>query len=317
MLDEPSRALLEATYPTHPIDEYFKNKAFYDEEYRQRQARVRELKRLKKEEKAQKENGDKRKKKAAQNKDKRRTAQTHLTSYLKPNPIPAAPLHKPQGLRRPNEIPPPFKTDVANWHLMPEHPSVKFLDTKLYNVARQKKGTSWTFFELPYFNKSPGKKQSWMQLDEPTRISRTIGNVKQNTKQWTVGWADFCGHAQAFGTGVRGGFVALCRWDPALTPEQRKRVEAHWERRGLYKEGMRKLPKDQIPKEQNWRKNVTDKKRKSSVDSEAGPPRKRLRRVEMLIRSVRRKESSPEFRKRNPTRRLYSVIGRNASRNAH
>ncbi|KAJ6511266.1 hypothetical protein C8R47DRAFT_1064868 [Mycena vitilis] len=157
---------------------------------------------------------------------------------------------------------------------------------------------------------SPGKKQPWMQIDEPTRISRTVGNVKQNTKQWTVGWADFCGHAQAFGTGVRGG---LCRWDPGLTPEQRKQVESHWERRGLYEEGMRKLPKVEIPKEHNWRKAVTDpsdKKRKRSHDEgEAGPPTKRRTRLEMYLRRVRREESSPEFRKRNPKLRLFSEGG--------
>ncbi|KAJ7983070.1 hypothetical protein DFH06DRAFT_1123092 [Mycena polygramma] len=358
MLDEPSRTLLEATYPIHPINDYFKHKAFYDEEYHQRQARVRELKRLKKEEKAQKENGQ-RNRKGAKNKDKRPTTQTHLTAYLNKNPIPAAPpRRKAQGLQLPKQIPTPFKTDVANWHLAPERPSVKFLDTKLYIVARQKKGTSWTFFDLPYFDKSlqPGQKRSWMQLDSPTRISRTIDNVKRNTKQWTVGWADFCGHAQAFGMGVKGRrvqsvdvrFVALCRWDPALTPNQRKQVEAHWKRRGLYEEGMRKLPKEQIPKEHNWRKGITQpsdkkgkrkspddseaeppkkrhritatkpsdkkRKRKGPDDSEAGPPKKRLRKVEILIRSVRKMESSPEFRKRNPRRKLYSVIGRNAKK---
>lgn len=111
--------------------------------------------------------------------------------------------------------------------------------------------------------------------------------------------------------------MALCRWDPGLTPHQRALYEANWNRRGLYDVGMRKLPQSQLDQEHNWR--VTTKKRildaleelleqfDDETETEEQRPQKRIC-LDGEIKKIRRQEKEPEFRSTNKRRTLYSAI---------
>ncbi|KAJ7918309.1 hypothetical protein B0H13DRAFT_1993258 [Mycena leptocephala] len=281
MLDEHQIAVLEASYPTHPIIEYFQNKTFYDDEYRQRQK-------------------ERRKKKATSTPPKaNKTKQVQLSNFFR----------KPAGSMNQKKLPALapgvqryFSVDIANFHLKPERRD-HMLNTKLFVVGTQKRGTSWTFLEVPLFGKQMEGKQPWRQLDDKTRDERTIEHVKTRTKDWTVGWPDFCGHAQVVGQGVKGFFVALCRWDPGLTIRQQELLEKHWEQRGLYEPGMRKLSKHQLLQEKKWRLAT---KRKILQEWESSQKRNTPFDLVKEMRRIRKEERSPHFS--NKRRSLFSAI---------
>ncbi|KAJ7773686.1 hypothetical protein DFH07DRAFT_937395 [Mycena maculata] len=238
MLDQQSKARLEAEYGTvHHLVQYFRNKTMYDEEYRERQRQNRK----------QTKAGS-----SGKSSSKVKQCPGKITKYF-------TRTSEPQGnilsttIKGVENI---FQYN-PNLHLLPEPGYPRILRTRLFKVQNTDK-TTWTLFDLPLVQRGKSLK-SWKPVDEAVRIEKTISELKTHTKGWGVGWPDFCGHAQVFGEGVRGHFVSLCRWDPGLTPAQRQRVEEHWEKRGLYDEGMRKLPKADLDQERNWR--ISTKKR--------------------------------------------------------
>ncbi|KAJ7733555.1 hypothetical protein DFH07DRAFT_989646 [Mycena maculata] len=221
MLDQQSKAHLEAEYGTvHPLVQYFRNKTMYDEEYHERQRQNR-----------------KKTKAGSSGKSSSKVKQCpgKITKYF-------TRTSEPQGnilsttLKGVKKI---FQSN-PNLHLLPEPGYPRILRTHLFKVQNTEK-TTWTLFDLPLVQRGKSLK-SWKPVDEAVQIERTISELKTHTKGWGV-----------FGEGVRGHFVSLCRWNPGLTPAQRQRVEEHWEKRGLYDEGMRKLPKADLDQERNWR----------------------------------------------------------------
>ncbi|KAJ7681757.1 hypothetical protein B0H17DRAFT_1138189 [Mycena rosella] len=216
----------------NPLVQYFHDKPRLEREAAERKKKLA----AKKKEEKRIENGNAKKK----GKDKNPSTQKAITKYFSR----AGP---PQG------IPAPVIEE-------PEEPTVSSKKT-------QKRGTSWTLFDVPLIQSNKSNRL-WAQFDDDIHLSWTIEYIKTETKEWTVGWADFCGHAQAFGEGYNGSFAALCRWDPGITAKQRQRVESHWNARGLYTEGMRKLPKYQLKQETCWRVATTKRIREEFEDEQ-------------------------------------------------
>ncbi|KAJ7667058.1 hypothetical protein B0H17DRAFT_1142947 [Mycena rosella] len=202
---------------------------FHDKPRLEREAAERKKKlAAKKKEEKRIENGNAKKK----GKDKNPSTQKAITKYFsRPGPpqgIPAPVIEEPEEptVSSKKTVVPAFKrNDPGNLHLVPD------------SSFKQNQGTSWTLFDVPLIQSNKFNRL-WAQFDDNIHLSWTIEYIKTETKEWTVGWADFCGHAQAFGEGYNGLFAALCRWDPGITAKQRQRVESHWNARGLYTEGM-------------------------------------------------------------------------------
>ncbi|KAK7055856.1 hypothetical protein R3P38DRAFT_3170518 [Favolaschia claudopus] len=255
MLDADAKARLKEAYPINPIIEYFQTKAGADAEYKERQRAAREARA------AAKKSGKKGLGKKLTKKDMHPTQQLHLAQFGLSQRISVATMFmqvKPQ--RRKISFPkcfaaPVFQMKYEDWHLAPEH-HTQLVDTRLYRVGRSKRGkTAWTL-ENP----------SWPQFDSETRLKRTIEYIKTETKEFAVGWPDFCGNGEIIGYGNNNSFAALCRWDPALNERQQQLLDRHWEHRGVYDVGMRKLPLSQLDPERKWRASVKKQLQKEMRD---------------------------------------------------
>ncbi|KAJ7039480.1 hypothetical protein C8F04DRAFT_1231317 [Mycena alexandri] len=286
MLTADDKSLLSKEYPSHPILDYFKNKSQYDQEYKEYRERSKS-KKLKNPASA-----NKAKPSTQQALVSKRKGQSVLNKFFTTSPHL---IFKPlPGTRA------PFKIDPENWHLLPDSGSPYLFDTKLYVVGTQKRGTSWTFFNLPVIlGNKPDSRLVWNKLDDTVRDSRTIEYVKTKTKGWTVGWADFCGHAQGFKL-RRTKFMALCHWDPGLTPEQRQIVESHKQKRGLYDIGMRKLPKALIQPERNWRAATIKRGYKELEETDSEEKKPAIVETHKLLRIERKREKAPDFHNKRP-----------------
>ncbi|KAJ7624186.1 hypothetical protein B0H17DRAFT_1151315 [Mycena rosella] len=275
------RALLEEEYGlVNPLVQYFHDKPHLEREAAERKKKLA----IKKKEEKRIENGNAKKK----GKDKSPSTQKAITKYFsRPGPprrIPAPVIEEPEEptVSSKKTVVPAFKrNDPGNLHLVPD------------SSFKQKRGTSWTLFDVPLIQSNKSNRL-WAQFDDNIRLSRTIEHIKAETKEWTVGWADFCGHAQAFGEGYNGPFAALCRWDPGITAKQRQRVESHWNARGLYTEGMRKLPKYQLEQETRWRVATTKQIREEFEDEQMQQIMEEYEQEQLRQPKNKRKKITPE-----------------------
>lgn len=140
---------------------------------------------------------------------------------------------------------------------------MNYIPTKLYAVPQTTK-TAWTLLDIPH---RPDLPDFGRVVSSELKL-RTIDHVKNNTRGWTVGPLDFCGHGRVFRNGAsefvsslptqkcclkKYRFVALCVWHPALTTKQNDIQTRSWKAKGIYKPGIRKLALADIPGEAKWR----------------------------------------------------------------
>ncbi|KAJ7489735.1 hypothetical protein B0H11DRAFT_1061153 [Mycena galericulata] len=127
-------------------------------------------------------------------------------------------------------------------------------------------GFIWTTLCPPFISRSTRSRisKNGEQLEhkplytiqsETLHDESTIEYIKNKTKGWTVGPYDFVGHGRIIHHGSSS-FVGLCFWHPDLAPSQMLKMQASWDARSRYPQGMRKLAKDQVVAEKNWRSKI-------------------------------------------------------------
>ncbi|KAJ7452427.1 hypothetical protein B0H11DRAFT_2245903 [Mycena galericulata] len=137
---------------------------------------------------------------------------------------------------------PKSRINQAQLSLIPDPRPDNYCRTRVYEVPQTNK-TVWTLLDMPYRSHDV---PAFKRLSEADVHHRTIKNIKENTKGWTVGPLDFSGHGRVFQNGGNS-FVALCMWHPALTPKQKQFQTRSWNAKGVYKPGVRKLALADIP----------------------------------------------------------------------
>ncbi|KAJ7899227.1 hypothetical protein B0H14DRAFT_3543569 [Mycena olivaceomarginata] len=107
-------------------------------------------------------------------------------------------------------------------------------------------GLNWTVLKPPrstaVLKAGDEPRDRFWEMVDSVRWNKTLRRVKENTKLYTVGPMDFCGHAKVYPVG-RGMVVAPCHWHPSLTNAQQLWEDRCWKSIGTWKVGIQKLSK--------------------------------------------------------------------------
>ncbi|KAJ7318339.1 hypothetical protein DFH08DRAFT_819947 [Mycena albidolilacea] len=107
-------------------------------------------------------------------------------------------------------------------------------------------GLNWTVLKPPrstaVLKAGDKPRDRFWEMVDSVRWNKTLCRVKENTKLYTVGPMDFCGHAKVYPVG-RGMVVAPCHWHPSLTNAQQLWEDRCWKSIGTWKVGIQKLSK--------------------------------------------------------------------------
>ncbi|KAJ7433346.1 hypothetical protein B0H11DRAFT_2122300, partial [Mycena galericulata] len=106
-------------------------------------------------------------------------------------------------------------------------------------------GLSGPLFAPPFISRRISKNGEQLEHKPLYTIQSDTLHDENKTKGWTVGPYDFVGHGRIIHHGSSS-FVGLCFWHPDLAPSQMLKMQASWDARSRYPQGMRKLAKDQI-----------------------------------------------------------------------
>ncbi|KAJ7680770.1 hypothetical protein DFH06DRAFT_1164140 [Mycena polygramma] len=171
-------------------------------------------------------------------------------------------LKNMKGAKRSESTKPklPFQFDPDSLSLLPESERPSRLPVILLRVKNEKRGKVWTVLEPPWIevlkkvkvgnkNKMIGTGQ-WKHVDESKYL---MEHVKKRSLGWTVGPADFCGHAHVIGQGIRGRSKGLCFWHQDMPDKQKLLMKANWTARSKYPSGMRHLEHASLGAEKQWR----------------------------------------------------------------
>ncbi|KAJ7118459.1 hypothetical protein C8R43DRAFT_1241943 [Mycena crocata] len=144
------------------------------------------------------------------------------------------------------------------------------------------------------------------------RRVRTIKHIKKMFKRYTVGPADFCGHAKAFRIFLRW-VIAPCRWHPRLSREDQIALNTHWETTGTWKKGVQKLSKAALKTELAFRNKVrADMKKTWPAEKPMRDEdvllevraRAKVKRLKLAVASVKREEKGARGKARDVTNAL-------------
>ncbi|KAJ7631996.1 hypothetical protein DFH06DRAFT_1140340 [Mycena polygramma] len=67
--------------------------------------------------------------------------------------------------------------------------------------------------------------QQWKHVDQSKYL---MEYVKKRSLRWTVGPADFCGHAHVIGQGIRGQLKGFCFWHQDMSDKQKLLMKTNW-----------------------------------------------------------------------------------------
>ncbi|KAK6968931.1 hypothetical protein R3P38DRAFT_3244511 [Favolaschia claudopus] len=156
-------------------------------------------------------------------------------------------------------------------------------------------GSSWTVL------KPPRSSAKLSPDDEPIDAFRqkvdtlwwleTLTRIKENTRLYTVGPMDFCGHARAMKRG-RGWIIAPCFFHPSLSKAHQLAVHNSWLSIGTWRVGYPKFSKAAMKKEVKLRKEARDElkgKKYTAVDFTKLVQRKRAaKRLEERLKQAKK-----------------------------
>ncbi|KAJ6470286.1 hypothetical protein C8R47DRAFT_1298977 [Mycena vitilis] len=113
-------------------------------------------------------------------------------------------------------------------------------------LCKSNEGHAWTVLKPPRsavrLAGSDAMVAAIVFREKADRERKTLRFVKENSRLYTVGPMDFCGHAKAAKVG-QGWLIAPCHWHSSLTNPQQLRAYQMWQTIGTWKRGMQKLSK--------------------------------------------------------------------------
>ncbi|KAJ6467539.1 hypothetical protein C8R47DRAFT_813847 [Mycena vitilis] len=113
-------------------------------------------------------------------------------------------------------------------------------------LCKSPEGSAWTVLKAPRSAVRLAASDALVEAiefrEKADHQRKTLRAIKENSKLYTVGPMDFCGHAKASQHG-RGWLISPCHWHSSLTDNEQRRAYQSWQTIGTWKRGMQKLSK--------------------------------------------------------------------------